>query len=103
MWMDPMGSRIHPTVYRMDMHSQHKSNNWRVKNAKLDAAIGKARAARSRDEVMAAHYNFQKVQTKEISFLPFNHAIAAITHQKDIGGLSLPNDPVLGHHEIFRK
>jgi len=103
MWMNPMGSRIHPTVYRMDLHSQHKGNNWRVKNAKLDAAIEKVRAARSRDEVMAAHCNFQKVQTEEIPFLPFNHAIAAIIHQKDIGGLSLPNDPVLGYHKIFRK
>ncbi len=93
------------TVSRLATKATHSDDfkNWRVKSPKLDAAIKAIQAAGNDAELKKANCAFAKAKTEVVPYLPFEYAIAAIIHQKNIGGLTVPNDTVLGYHHIFRK
>ncbi|MEP6017062.1 MAG: ABC transporter substrate-binding protein [Paracoccaceae bacterium] len=102
-WMDVRGSLTHPTVFNMNFHSEHEGNFWKLDNPEIDAAIEAVRAATNDAELLEAHCAFEQVKTEVVPFLPISYAPAALIANDNVGGVTKPNDVVLGYHRLWLK
>lgn len=102
-WMDVRGSVVHPSVYGLNLHSEHNGNLWRIESPEMDMAIGAIKAAKNDAEIKAAHCEFEQAKIDAMPYLPFMYAPATLIGQANIGGIQAPNDVVLGYHKLWLK
>ncbi|MBL6864260.1 MAG: ABC transporter substrate-binding protein [Rhodospirillales bacterium] len=67
-WWENYGDTTDPSLVGMIMHSKHKGNRYKIKNAKVDAAIANVKAARGRDARLKASCDFQQVIADQALF-----------------------------------
>lgn len=102
-WMDVRGSTIHPAVFNMNFHSEDDGNFWKINSPELNAAIDAVRAAKNDAELKEAHCAFEQVKTEVVPFIPISYAPAALIANDNVGGVTPPNDVVLGYHKLWLK
>ena len=102
-WMDVRGSMTHPTVFNMNFHSEDEGNFWKLKSPEIDAAIDAVLAAKNDAELKDAHCAFEQVKTEVVPFIPISYAPAALIANANVGGVTKPNDVVLGYHKLWLK
>lgn len=102
-WMDVRGSVVHPSVYGLNLHSEHNGNLWRIESTEIDAAIANIKAATNDEEIKEAHCQFEQAKIDMMPYLPFMYAPAALVGHDYIGGITAPNDVVLGYHKLWLK
>lgn len=102
-FMDVRGSLVHPTVFNMNLHSEHKGNFWKIKSPEIDAAIDNVLSAKNDADLKKAHCAFEQVKTEVVPYIPISYAPAALIANSKVGGVNPPNDVVLGYHKLFLK
>ena len=102
-WVFLGGLAAHPTLFNTNMHSKHPGNTWKIKSAKLDAAIEKLNAARGDDAIKKAHCEFEQAKAEEVPYLHFTYGVAGLFAKDNIGGIEKPQTPLLGYHRLYRK
>ena len=101
-WVFLGGLAAHPTLFNTNMHSKHKGNTFKIKSAKLDAAIDKLDAARGDAAIKTAHCEFEQAKASEVPYLHFTYGVAGLFKKKNIGGIEAPQTPLLGYHQLYR-
>lgn len=102
-WIWQQGPFVHPSFSDLSLRSASRQNISRLRSAKIDAAIAGLARARSKKDIGAAHCAFEAVKSELVPYLPVMRGVLGMITRKDIGGVRLTGDPVLGYHRLFRK
>ncbi len=102
-WVFLGGLAAHPTLFDTNMHSSHKGNVFKISSPKLDTAIDKLNAARGDDAIKKAHCAFEQAKAEEVPYLHITYGVAGLFKKKNIGGIEVPQTPLLGYHRLYRK
>jgi peptide/nickel transport system substrate-binding protein len=92
MWVYSYGNVVDPVQVQTSFRSDNKANSWRVKSARIDAAIDKLVGAKDFEEKYDANCNLQRAFHAELPFIYGLEARNGIIKKPYVKGLSAPHN-----------
>lgn len=102
-WILVIGQNLHPTLFTTEMHSDVSSNQWNVKSDAVDTAIDGLRAARTQEEIKAAHCAFEQAKADEIPFIPLFYGMLSTFTQPDVADIDPPRSVIANFTQLYRE
>lgn len=102
-WFLLGGSTVHPTTYQKNLKSDDPANIWRMNSDEIDDALSRLGAARTDEEMMAAHCDFEQAKWDELPYIYLTYNIAGIMSKPEVRGLKPPSTEALGFTRVYRE